>query len=110
MKCKEKEKDYLKGSVKNGKLVLQFNNEIISITLPSGEEGNSNITYLELLVTSNGQILFPNVVPSNKTVNILNINGLLYYKDTDFTITNTTISWIGDFSLITSDEIIMWIS
>lgn len=110
MKCKEKQKDYLRGIVRNGKLVLQFNNEIISVELPNASSGVSNIQYLELEVSSNNQILFPNAIPSGKTVLVISINGHLYYKDEDFTITNTTIGWIGDFSLITSDEIIMWVS
>ena len=110
MKCEQKTRDYLRQVVRNGKLITQFNNEISSVLLPTSGESGSDITYLELPVTANEQILFPNVIPSEKTVLILEINGILYHKDVDFSISGTTISWLGTFSLITSDNIIMWVS
>lgn len=91
--------DGLDGEVlaKNGDSLIWVENE--------GGGSGSIVTPVSISISSNGQTAFPNVVPADKTLVGIFINGQQQLLDTDYTVTNSgrNINWIStDFDLQTT--------
>lgn len=61
-----------------------------------------------LPVSSNGQVLFSEVVPENAIVVELIVNGVVYSKGLSFTVTGGNLSWVNEaFELAIGDTVIL---
>jgi hypothetical protein len=81
---------------------------IMPVAPGSGSDATGGVSApleVELTVTANGQTAFtlPTAVAVGGNIRVY-VNGVRYDLGDDFTVSGTTLTWVGSLSLLTSDE------
>ena len=90
----------------NDKLYISYNNVTTTVDF-ANVVGGGTYKETEILVTTDGQTVFPNVIPVGEELLGMIVGGHNFSESHSYTVSGATITWISPMPLNTTDVVIL---